>query len=144
MTLDPTIFTDASELENDEVVGRLNITSTLGNKDREGDCDVLHTFGGHSLSIRDAEGNLAYGGDDMLEQLSARFAPWQVNAHGDGAFDFDNRLDNEGPEPETVAITGIEGRQVARSGTLERAGPQRCDWSDCAGVPKIDQNRGSH
>lgn len=74
VTLDPTIFPDASEQEHDEVVGHLNITNTPGNKDRESDCDVLHTFGGRSLSIRDAEGNLAYGGDDMPEQLSARFA----------------------------------------------------------------------
>ncbi|MEM8956732.1 MAG: choice-of-anchor I family protein [Pseudomonadota bacterium] len=119
VTLDPTAFPDADELQSDAVAGRLNITNTLGDTDGDGDFDELYAFGGRSFSIWDAEGNLVYDSGDMLEQLAAQFAPEQFNANNDGPFDFDNRSDNKGPEPEAVAIAEIEGRQVAIVG-LER------------------------
>ncbi|NBO59259.1 MAG: alkaline phosphatase, partial [Chitinophagia bacterium] len=43
--LDPTNFPNAAALKNDAVLGRLNITTTLGDVDGDGDFDALYSLG---------------------------------------------------------------------------------------------------
>ncbi|HAA30966.1 MAG TPA: hypothetical protein DCE56_28755 [Cyanobacteria bacterium UBA8553] len=120
LRLDPTAFPNAAALQNNAVLGRLNVTNTLGDTDRDGDFDQLYAFGARSFSIRDAQGNLIYDSGDQLEQITATQVPSIFNSDGTSA-SFDTRSDNKGPEPEGVVTGVIDGRNYAFIG-LERTG----------------------
>ncbi len=120
LTLDPTAFPNATALKNNAALGRLNVTSTLGNVDGDSDYDALYAFGARSFSIWTSEGNLVYDSGNQLEQLTATLVPASFNSDGTST-SFDTRSDNKGPEPEGVAVGVIAGRTYAFIG-LERTG----------------------
>ena len=80
----------------------------------------IETFGGRSFTIRDATGRVVFDSGDMLERLTAQFAPALFNSNGDPGT-FDTRSDNKGPEPEALAVGVVNGRTFAFIG-LERTG----------------------
>ena len=122
LDLDATSFPNADELQEDEAIGRLNVTNTLGDAGGDGDYDQLYAFGARSFSIWDAAtGELVWDSGDALEQLVSRVLPADFNSTNDENDSFDNRSDNKGPEPEGVAIGKVEGRTYAFIG-LERVG----------------------
>ncbi|EAZ91280.1 choice-of-anchor I family protein [Crocosphaera chwakensis] len=118
--LDPDAFPNATELQQDEVLGRLNITNTLGDTDGDGDFDELYAYGARSFSIWDEEGNLVFDSGNQFEVLLAQLLPEYFNASNDNNT-FDNRSDDKGPEPEAVTIGRIGDRIFAFIG-LERIG----------------------
>ena len=120
LTLDPTAFPNAEELQAEEVLGNLEVTNTLGDPDGDGNFDRLFAFGGRSFSIWDEEGNLVWDSGDRLEQLIAREFPDFFNSNNDEN-NFDNRSDNKGPEPEGISIGMVDDRIWAFIG-LERVG----------------------
>ena len=120
ITLDPDAFPDAEALKGDEKLGKLEVTFENGDIDGDGDYDRLFSFGGRSFSIWDAFGNLVYDSGDEFEQITARLLPGFFNSNFDNN-KFDNRSDNQGPEPEGIAIGIIDGRTYAFIG-LERVG----------------------
>ncbi len=121
LQLDPVAFPNAAALQADEVLGRLTVTTTLGDTDGDGDYDELYAFGGRSFSIWDDQGNLVFDSGDQLEQITAQLFPDDFNSDNAENDSFDNRSDNKGPEPEGVAIGEIDGRTYAFIG-LERVG----------------------
>lgn len=118
LVLDSDAFPDAETLQDDETIGRLNVTSALGDLDDDGDFDALYTLGGRSLSIWDTQGNLVWDSGRQIEELVARFEPDNFNASNDSN-SFDNRSDNKGPEPEGLAIGKLGPQTVVFVG-LER------------------------
>ena len=120
LNLDPTAFPNAAALRNNAALGRLNVTSTLGDTNGDGDIDQLYAFGARSFSIRDAQGNLIYDSGDQIEQITASQVPTVFNSNGTSDT-FDTRSDNKGPEPEGVVTGTIAGRTYAFIG-LERTG----------------------
>ncbi len=120
LVLDPTAFPNAENLQDDGALGRLNVTSTLGDIDGDGDYDKLYAFGARSFSIWTAQGNLVYDSGDDLEQITAAQIPLLLNSEGT-TDSFDSRSDNKGPEPEGVVTGVIAGRTYAFIG-LERTG----------------------
>lgn len=58
--LDPSAFPNAGELQQDENLGRLEVSTILGDNDGDGDFDELFAYGGRSFSIWDADGNLIF------------------------------------------------------------------------------------
>ena len=59
-----------------EALGRLTITNTLGDPDRDG-FEQLYAFGGRSFSIFDGQGTLVFDSGDDFEQITAqRFPPF--------------------------------------------------------------------
>lgn len=120
LALDPAAFPDAAVLKANANLGRLKVTSTLGDADGDGRYEELYSFGGRSFSIRDGEGNLLYDSGDELEQLTAALYPAKFNAGNDNQ-NFDDRSDDKGPEPEGVAVGKVRGRDYAFLG-LERIG----------------------
>lgn len=118
--LDPTAFPNASELQKDEMLGRLAISTVNADTDGDGDFDVAYTFGARSFSIWASYGRLMYDSGDDFEQITAAAYPDYFNANNDNN-SFDNRSDNKGPEPEGVALGEINGRTYAFIG-LERIG----------------------
>jgi 2',3'-cyclic-nucleotide 2'-phosphodiesterase (5'-nucleotidase family) len=121
LMLDPIAFPNAAELQADEALGRLTVTTTLGDANGDGLYEELYAFGGRSFSIFDTQGNLVYDSGAEFEQITAALFPGDFNANNDENGTFDNRSDNKGPEPEGVAIGEIDGRTYAFIG-LERFG----------------------
>ncbi|ACB52364.1 alkaline phosphatase [Crocosphaera subtropica ATCC 51142] len=120
VVLDPDAFPNATELQQDSVLGRLNITTTLGDIDNDGDFDELYSYGARSFSIWDDEGNLVFDSGNQFEVLLAQLLPEYFNASNDNNT-FDNRSDDKGPEPEAVTIGRI-GDQIYAFIGLERIG----------------------
>lgn len=121
LDLDPTAFPNAEELQENDVLGRLEISSIDGDIDGDGDYDQLYTYGGRSFTIFDAAGNLVFDSGDDFEQITATLFPDDFNSTNDENGSFDSRSDAKGPEPEGVAIGKIDGKTYAFIG-LERIG----------------------
>ncbi|MBX2878730.1 MAG: choice-of-anchor I family protein [Granulosicoccus sp.] len=120
LTLDATAFPNAAELQADENLGRLKITTTLGDVDKDGDYDRLFSYGARSFSILNRFGYSVFDSDSEFEFITASALPAAFNSQG-GADSFDSRSDDKGSEPEGVVVGEIKGRQYAFIG-LERIG----------------------
>jgi 2',3'-cyclic-nucleotide 2'-phosphodiesterase / 3'-nucleotidase / 5'-nucleotidase len=116
----PDVTTGNDGLRNNDHLGRLTVTTTLGNTDGDAEFEKLYVFGARSFSIRNVDGGLVYDSGDELEQRTAALVPTTFNSNG-GADTFDTRSDNKGPEPEGLAVGKIGGRTYAFIG-LERTG----------------------
>ena len=116
----PDVTTGNDGLRNSDHLGRLTVTTTLGNTDSDPEFEKLYVFGARSFSIRNEEGGLVYDSGDELEQRTAALVPSSFNSNGT-ADTFDTRSDNKGPEPEGLALGKIAGRTYAFIG-LERTG----------------------
>ncbi|MCB2102343.1 MAG: choice-of-anchor I family protein [Rhodobacterales bacterium] len=109
LDLDPAIFPAGTG--DDDQLGRLNVTNTLGNTDADSDFEELYVYGGRSFSILDEDGNQVFDSGDMIEQILAASFPDLLD---------DGRSDNKGPEPENVTIGELDGYIFAFIG-LERS-----------------------
>lgn len=100
------------------VLGRLNVTTTLGSSG--GVYDELYAFGARSFSIWSADGALAFDSGADIETRTAAYFPANFNASNTN-HTRDNRSDDKGPEPEGVAVGKIGRKTFAFIG-LERIG----------------------
>lgn len=120
LNLDTNAFPNAALLKTNSALGRLQVTSTLGDFDGDGDYDALFAFGARSFSIRDAKGKLVWDSGDDLERVTAA-----VNTNGFNVSNTGNARDSrspaKGPEPEGIAVGEAYGRTFAFIG-LERVG----------------------
>lgn len=122
ITLDPTAFPNAVELQEDSVLGRLNITTSLGDTDGDGDFDELYAYGARSFSIwNGSTGALVWDSGDDFEQITAQEYPNDFNSNNDENGSFEKRSDNKGPEPEAITTALFNGEPYALIG-LERMG----------------------
>jgi hypothetical protein len=107
--LDPVAFPDAAALKTDAVLGRLNMTKTLGDKDKDGDYDEIYSLGARSFSVWDASnGNLVWDSKDFLDRECFTL----------GLYD-DTRSDDKGAEPEAITIGRVGAKTIAIVG-MER------------------------
>jgi hypothetical protein len=118
--LDPLKFPDAATLKSNESLGRLNVTTSLGDTDDDGDFDQIYAFGARSFSVWSADGKLAYDSGSDIELRTAKRNSAFFNTSSTNNT-FDNRSDDKGPEPEAVTIGYVGGTPFAFIG-LERAG----------------------
>ncbi|MGC1207854.1 MAG: choice-of-anchor I family protein, partial [Ornithinimicrobium sp.] len=113
-------------LKEDRALGRLNVTTEQGLTDA-GCYDEIFSFGARSFSILTPDGSVVFDSADLMEQTIARLiaegdlAESAFNATNDETPSFDNRSDDKGPEPESVAVGRI-GMQTFAFVTLERIG----------------------
>ncbi|WP_234489067.1 choice-of-anchor I family protein [Oxynema sp. CENA135] len=119
--LDPDLFPNAAEIQQNSNFGRLEITNTMGDTDGDGDYDELYAFGGRSFSIWDELGNLIFDSGNEFERITAELFPDYFNSNNDANQSFDNRSDNKGPEPEGITLGRILEKTYAFIG-LERIG----------------------
>ncbi len=121
--LDPTAFPNADFLQDDNNLGRLELTNTMGDTDGDGDFDELFAFGARSFSIFNSEtGELVYDSADLLERITAEDPVFgAIFNTTDDENEFKNRSDDGGPEPEGVVVAQIGGSYYAFIG-LERIG----------------------
>jgi hypothetical protein len=120
LDLDDTAFPNEAALKANARLGRLNVTTKLGDTDGDGDYDQLYSFGARSFSVWTSGGTLVSDSGDELERITAAAYPQNFNATNTGNT-FDNRSDDKGPEPEGIALGTIDGRLYAFI-TLERIG----------------------
>ena len=121
IVLDPDAFPNADELKQNENLGRLLITNTMGDTDGDGDFDELYSYGGRSFSIWASDGRLVFDSRFEIEAKIAELLPDHFNSNNDETPSFDARSDDKGPEPEGVAIGSIGDKTYAFIG-LERVG----------------------
>jgi 2',3'-cyclic-nucleotide 2'-phosphodiesterase/3'-nucleotidase/5'-nucleotidase len=120
VTLDPIAFPSWAALQDDAMLGRLQITTTLGDIDDDGDYDELYAFGARSFSVRKAVGDLLWDSGDQLEQLTSVHDPANFNADNSQS-GMDQRSDAKGPEVEGICVGKVAGHPYAFVG-LERSG----------------------
>tara|TARA_R110002050_G_scaffold260771_1_gene400633 strand:+ start:1109 stop:3364 length:2256 start_codon:yes stop_codon:yes gene_type:complete len=121
LNLDPTAFPNASDLQQNDSLGRLNITTTLGDTDGDGDYDELYAYGARSFSIWDDQLNLVWDSGDEFAQTLATLQPANFNSNNDDNSSLKSRSDDKGSEPEAIEIAEINGYTIAFIG-LERMG----------------------
>lgn len=121
LTLDPVVFPNAAELQEDENLGRLTVSRINGDPDGDGKYNALYAYGARSFSIWTPEGKQVYDSGDDFERITAAQLPADFNSNNDENDSFDNRSDNKGPEPEGVVVGSDNGHLFAFVG-LERIG----------------------
>ncbi|MCB0844790.1 MAG: T9SS type A sorting domain-containing protein, partial [Bacteroidetes bacterium] len=121
LTLDPTAFPNAADLQKNENLGRLKVAISEGDIDNDGDYDELYSYGARSFSIYDVNGTQVYDSGDDFEQITAIEYPDDFNSGNDENDSFDSRSDDKGPEPEGLTLGQIGNRTYAFIG-LERMG----------------------
>jgi hypothetical protein len=108
--LDPTAFPNAATLKTDAQLGRLNVTTTLGDTDGDGDFDAIYSLGSRSFSVWNAvTGEQVYDSKNELDRKAL-----ELQVYDDG------RSDDKAVEPEAITIGRVGSKQIAIVG-LERA-----------------------
>lgn len=122
VTLDPVKFPNAADLQNNFVLGRLNITDKLGDTDNDGDMDTLYAYGARSFSIWNANtGNLVYDSGDQMELITSTNSFSLMFNASNTTISKKDRSDDKGPETEGIAIGAI-GTNTFAFIALERIG----------------------
>jgi len=107
--LDAAAFPDAAALQAKAVLGRLNITRFLGDKDGDGDYDELYSFGARSFSVWNGlTGARVYDSKNELDKKLIAAGRYE-----------DGRSDDKSIEPEGMAIGKVGTTPVAFVG-MER------------------------
>lgn len=103
-------------------LGRLKVTTALGDSDNDGTYEALYAYGARSFSIWDQNINLVYDSGDDFGKISASILGNNFNSnHTENKGD--NRSDDKGGEPEAITIGKINDRTYGfiaseRSGNL--------------------------
>jgi len=121
LTLDPTAYPNAAEIQVDELLGRLQSTTANGDYDGDGDVDQIFNYGARSFSIWDEFGNLVYDSGNEFARLIAEIDPDNFNSNNDDNDSRKSRSDDKGVEPEAVEIIQQGDTTLALIG-LERQG----------------------
>jgi hypothetical protein len=109
VVFDATAFPTAITLKTDAQLGRLNITTTLGDIDGDGDFDALYSLGSRSFSVWNGlTGAQIFDSKNELD----------TKAIAAGVYD-DARSDDKGAEPEGITIGKVGNKIIAFVG-LER------------------------
>lgn len=129
-SLDPTAFPAATvdALKTAQELGRLTLMAKdangkFGDTDGDGDYDRLYVLGGRSFSIWDAEtGQQVFDSGDDVERIVYNNAADDATKSAAllKADQLLGRLDNKGPEPESVVVGQVGSETYAFIG-LERA-----------------------
>jgi len=114
LVLDQRRFPDAYELQQEQNLGRLKVTTTQGNRSSDDDYEKLYAYGARSFSIWNTNGKQVFDSQADFEKLLQSF---QENEDFDVWVD--SRSDDKGPEPESIVVGKLAGKSYAFIG-LER------------------------
>ncbi|MFD0963591.1 choice-of-anchor I family protein [Pseudofulvibacter geojedonensis] len=118
LTLDPTVFPNAAELQELANLGRLKTTTANGDVDGDGDYDKLYSYGARSFSIWATDGTLVYDSGDIIGKKNYELNSGLFNCDDGEA---DGRSDDKGAEPEAVTTLRVLDKTLLFVG-LERTG----------------------
>jgi len=111
-------------MDGDDQLGRLEVTTTRGDADQNGDYETLFAFGTRSISIFDPRAGLEplWNSGEALARIIEDALPDDFNSDNDSNDSndsFDDRSRKRGAEPEGIEVGRICGRPYAFVG-LER------------------------
>jgi hypothetical protein len=110
LSLDATAFPTASALQKETALGRLNVTTTLGDSNGDGKFEALYSLGARSFSVWNGnDGTMVFDSKNELD----------VKAIAANIYD-DARSDDKSVEPEGITVGMVGSKKVAFVG-LERA-----------------------
>jgi hypothetical protein len=110
LMLNPASFPDPTTFQQDDKLGRLNVTKIMGDNGADGDYNTLYSFGARSFSVWQGNTRLqVYDSKSELEQ----------KAIAAGLYD-DERSDDKGVEPEGITLGKVGHKNIAFVG-MERA-----------------------
>ena len=119
-TLSTELQSQYDESGGKNYLGRLKVTTALGDKDQDGEFEKLFAYGARSFSIWDKNINLVFDSGDDFGKISSAILGNNFNAaHTENKGD--NRSDDKGGEPEAIDVGEIAGRTYAFI-SQERAG----------------------
>ena len=122
LVLDSTVFPNATSLQQDDQLGRLEVSTILGDVDNDGDYDALYAYGARSFTIWNAQtGAQVFDSGSDIEMQTALQVPALFNSNGGNEASFDSRSDAKGPEPEGITVGSVDDNTYAFVG-LERVG----------------------
>jgi len=116
LALDPSAFPRPEGLKSPGSLGRLKVTTTLGDYDGDGDYDALFSFGGRSFSIwkpGERAMELIYDSGSDFERITAKSHPASFNCSAGLNARFDERSDESGTAPDSVAVGYWLGQRYA-------------------------------
>ena len=120
LRLDPQTYPNAAEIQQQQYLGRLNVTTVSGDTDGDGDYDMLQVFGARSMSVWSSSAELVWDSHNQLETLTLADRPDAFNVSNTD-HTVDSRSDDKGPEPEALTVGAVRGRTYAFLGN-ERTG----------------------
>ena len=118
LTLDETVFPVSEDFQNEINLGRLKITTTLGDIDNDGDVDEIYNYGARSFSVWSTNGNLVYDSGNDISEIVLSNSPGRFNWDWEDN-ETDKRSDDKGAEPEAVEVLKINEKTILFVG-LER------------------------
>ncbi len=113
LNLDPDVFPDYEILQQKENLGRLVVTTTLGDKNSDGLYEELYSFGARSFSVWSSDIQLLYDSGNSIAETTLSLTPGRFN-------DDDGRSDAKGAEPESVEVLKTTGNKHILFIGLER------------------------
>ena len=116
LTLDKKAFKKVKN--NNKGLGRLVVSTELGDDDNDGVYEALYTYGARSFSIFNENGTLVFDSGDDIVRITSE-AHGQAFNNDEDENKGDSRSDAKGTEPEALALGKINGRTIAFVG-LER------------------------
>jgi hypothetical protein len=109
IVLNSTAFPSATNLKTETELGRLTIFSTMG-RNSSNEFEKLYTLGGRSFTIYNATtGAQVFDSANDVEQRAYNNLPLAL-LNKDQVL---GRLDNKGPEPESVVVGQVKGKTYA-------------------------------
>ena len=131
LKLDDTYFPNASTIQLDDQIGRLNVTVTLGDSITDDRYERLYAFGARSFSIWNAAtGIQVYDSGDDMEQIIAQKSDAQFNSTNTDNSSRKSRSDDKGPEPEAVTLAMVDTMVYAFIGLERQGGVMMFDVTD--------------
>ncbi|MGB2078568.1 MAG: choice-of-anchor I family protein [Vibrio sp.] len=111
-------FASYAATQDEAQLGRLKVTTSLGDTDQDGDYDQLYTYGARSFSIWDQDGNQVYDSGNDFESITAALLGLNFNNNNEENKG-DSRSDDKGAEPEALTVGQVGDKTLAFIG-LER------------------------
>lgn len=99
--------------QHDTAIGRLKVTTALGDNNNDGLYDSLYCFGGRSFSIWDENLQLVWDSGDEFEQTLKALHAAEFNSSSTDNNSKKARSDDRGPEPENIVIGEVDGKTYA-------------------------------
>jgi len=139
-----TLGGDLASINNDDDdIGRLKVSTVLGDSDNDGVYENLYTFGGRSFTIWDANGLVVFDSGDAVDRITASIHGEAFNNDEDEN-EGDTRSDAKGAEPEALALGQVGDRMLAFVGLERMAGIMVFDVTNPYSTEFVDYfiNRG--
>lgn len=118
-------------------LGRLKVTTSMGDDNNDGLMDKIVAYGGRSFSIWTADGQQVFDSAGDFERITAAILAMNFNNNNDENKG-DSRSDDKGPEPEALALGQIGSRTYAFIGLERTSGFMIYDITNPFAVSFVD------